>query len=338
MKAWERAGKKEIRRHGVMDGTTRIMAIELKVPVGKSFECLTIFNVYAPSTHGNKPEVVEAFWTKLENEIARMPEASTPIVGGDINARIGNRLSHPTSDEQYFGPCGDPYLNEAGARVIPMMQRCALRAISTFFDHGKHWTFKCNLTSQFKTLDHFLTHVRLSERIVDAKRIQGGPASDHDPIILKLQFKQRRRGIAPPKLAKPRITWDKLDDPETATEFEELAMANIRCLTSKGIPSAKAFLKAIVKAAEQTCAEDEVVKKGWFAAARGRLEPLIEARNAASEMQKLSPSKANSEAFRASRALLNKEVQKAKNRSEYEKALKIMDTIRTRPHKAWKKM
>jgi hypothetical protein len=31
MKAWIRAGKKEIRRHGTMDGTTRIMGIDLKV-------------------------------------------------------------------------------------------------------------------------------------------------------------------------------------------------------------------------------------------------------------------------------------------------------------------
>jgi hypothetical protein len=59
MKAWERAGKKDIRRHGVMDETTRIMAIELRVPVGKLFENLTIYNVYAPSTHGNAEEVVE---------------------------------------------------------------------------------------------------------------------------------------------------------------------------------------------------------------------------------------------------------------------------------------
>jgi hypothetical protein len=30
----------------------------------------------------------------------------------------------------------------------------------------------------------------------------GGPASDHDPIVLKLEFKQKRRGIAPPKLSR----------------------------------------------------------------------------------------------------------------------------------------
>ena len=31
-------------------------------------------------------------------------------------------------------------------------------------------------------------------------------------------------------------------------------------------------------------------------------------------------------------------MQRAKNRSEYKKARKIMESIRKRPHKAWKKM
>jgi hypothetical protein len=101
----------------------------------------------------------------------------------------------------------------------------------------------------------------------------GGPASDHDPIVLKLEFKQKRRGIVQPKLSKTGITWDKLNDQETAAEFQEVAMANLRELTSKGIPMAKAFSKTIVKAAEQTYTEDAPINKGWFATARTILEP-----------------------------------------------------------------
>jgi hypothetical protein len=57
--------------------------------------------------------------------------------------------------------------------------------------------------------------------MIDARWIIGGSASNHDPIILKLQFKQKRRGITAPKATKVRITWDKLDNPETAIKFEE---------------------------------------------------------------------------------------------------------------------
>jgi hypothetical protein len=67
--------KKDIRRHGVMDDTTRIMGIDLKVPSRNSyFKNLTIFNVYAPSTHRNDIKTVEDFWTKLEDEVVSLPK------------------------------------------------------------------------------------------------------------------------------------------------------------------------------------------------------------------------------------------------------------------------
>jgi hypothetical protein len=87
-----------------------------------------------------------------------------------------------------------------------MMQRCALGAASTFFQHRKYCAFKCHLTNKFKTVDHFLTNIRLSKRIVYVRPIMGGPVSHHDPIILKLQFKQKRKRNLPPKLAKVRIS------------------------------------------------------------------------------------------------------------------------------------
>jgi hypothetical protein len=63
-------------------------------------------------------------------------------------------------------------------------------------------------------------------------------------------------------------------------------MENIKQLVNKGLPKAKAFSKAVVKAAESTCIEADPAKSGWFAAARSILEPLIEARNKASELLK----------------------------------------------------
>jgi hypothetical protein len=81
LKVWERAGRKEMHRHGVMDDTTCIIVIDLKVLARNSFECITIYNVYAPSRHSNTAKVVKEFWTELENEIEGTPEGSTPIVG-----------------------------------------------------------------------------------------------------------------------------------------------------------------------------------------------------------------------------------------------------------------
>ncbi len=61
----------------------------------------------------------------------------------------------------------------------------------------------------------------------------GGPASDHDPIVLKLEFKQNRRGIAPPKLLRMRKTWNKLDGQETVAEFQQVVMTNLESPQAK---------------------------------------------------------------------------------------------------------
>jgi hypothetical protein len=107
---------------------------------------------------------------------------------------------------------------------------------------------------------------------------------------MKLLFqKKKSKGVPPPKPTKIRVSWDKLDEPEAVATFEEAALKNIRSLTSNGIPSTKAFLKAIVQAAEETCREDKPIKKGCFAAASEILKPLVVARNEASKKMKEDP-------------------------------------------------
>jgi hypothetical protein len=95
-----------------------------------------------------------------------------------------------------------------------MMQRCKLLTVSTYFQHQKYHTFKCNLTGTFKTVNHFLMHIKLGEKVCDAQCIIGGPPnSDHNPVVLKLRF-WHIRNEAPLRRSKPRIAWHKLNDPE----------------------------------------------------------------------------------------------------------------------------
>jgi hypothetical protein len=56
-------------------------------------------SINTPSKYGNIAEVTKEFWIELENQIKGTLKGSTPIVGGDINAHIGNRLSHPPSNK-----------------------------------------------------------------------------------------------------------------------------------------------------------------------------------------------------------------------------------------------
>ena len=115
-------------------------------------------------------------------------------------------------------------------------------------------------------------------------------------------------------------------------------MENIKKLTNKGLPTAKAFSNSTVKAAESTCIEDDPAKSGWFADARSILEPLIEMRNKTSELLKEQPSESNQSAFKEARPELERATRTANNRSEFKKATAIMRTMQSKPGEAWAKM
>jgi hypothetical protein len=48
LKAWDKAGNIIIKSNISIDGTVRMMSIDIAVPSNKTWETLTIFNVYAP--------------------------------------------------------------------------------------------------------------------------------------------------------------------------------------------------------------------------------------------------------------------------------------------------
>jgi hypothetical protein len=53
-----------------------------------------------------------------------------------------------------------------------------------------------------------------------------------------------------------------------------------------------------VEVTKQTCAKDELVKKGWFIAVSDVLKPLVVARNETSKKLKENSTQANNKAFR----------------------------------------
>jgi hypothetical protein len=129
----------------------------------------------------------------------------------------------------------------------------------------------------------------------------------------------------------------KLDNPKNAIKFKEVMMENIQQLINKGMPTAKAFSKAIVKASKSTCLEDDPAKPGWFADTCSILEPPMEAQNKASELLKEQPSGFNLLAFKKLQIDL-KVTMVAKNRSYYNKAIVIVKTMQSRPCEAWVRM
>jgi hypothetical protein len=153
LKAWDKAGNTIIKPDLAVDGTVRMMSIDIAVPSNKTWETLSIFNVYAPPSDYDEHQI-DHFWESLEQEISKKPTHCQIIVAGDINASIGNRSKFPEVP-RLLGPWGSSHTNLSGEKVVDMMTRLNLRAATSYFEHKKYWTWYDHRSGRHHQLDHF---------------------------------------------------------------------------------------------------------------------------------------------------------------------------------------
>jgi hypothetical protein len=87
-KTWDKADSTIIKPDVAVNGTVRMMSIDIAVPSNNTWETLSIFNVYAAPSDYDKDHI-NHFWESLEHQITKKPATCQIIVGGDINASIG---------------------------------------------------------------------------------------------------------------------------------------------------------------------------------------------------------------------------------------------------------
>jgi hypothetical protein len=92
-------------------------------------------------------------------------------------------------------------VNEAGGKLLELMQENELRAPHTYFKMKKNQqfaTFFDNLHEQERPLmlDFFLMSQKLGNRIIDMKifKPSGGPISDHHAVRMKLCLSNKMQG------------------------------------------------------------------------------------------------------------------------------------------------
>jgi hypothetical protein len=94
-KAWDKAGNTIIKPDVAVNGTVRMMSIDIAVPSNNTWETLSVYNVYAPPPSDYDKDHINHFWESLEHQITEKPATCQIIVGGDINAIIGNHSTLP---------------------------------------------------------------------------------------------------------------------------------------------------------------------------------------------------------------------------------------------------
>jgi hypothetical protein len=137
-------------------GTTRFMSITIKLEkLAKTsknkVKCkshnLALVSYYAPHS-GYPEEEIERATLEFSEFLSKVPANNTTvIIGADLNASIGTRISEdpvPSKEKdddselqgdtikELLGPHGNPHRNENGEKILNLMREHDLRAASTF--------------------------------------------------------------------------------------------------------------------------------------------------------------------------------------------------------------
>lgn len=163
----------------------RILQIRLKVERGN----LTVIAVYAPEE--NRKEESEKFYNSLQETLEKINKNDYMIIGGDLNARIGNRPI-----EGVVGTNGESTLNENGKLLREFATHNRLKITNSFFRkkdiHKYTWTARGSKS----IIDYIIVNNKLSSDVIDTTVQRGSDLyTDHYLVIAKIRIiaKWRKR-------------------------------------------------------------------------------------------------------------------------------------------------
>ena len=306
--AWKNAGNPDPFRPGNIAGlpTTRFMGINLRfIRKGKPDDYF-VGNIYGPhSDLCEKDEgLLDRFYNIVDSELAKLPQSTTIILGGDFNAGVGIR-QHDT-DKPILGPYGLPRLNNRGERVLDLARTRQLRVATMYFikkSYDTHINSRNGQRAPFQ-IDHFLCSQSLGARLTNAGKFNppGGVISDHNAIILSIRTHRRHKRNHANVPAEERICrpprpapkdWSALHrDPAVKSKFNLRVDTELRRTTERNPDEPLTptdFSEALNTAATETLPEKEQTESNWFADAEETLGPLRDAARSAHQRFRKTP-------------------------------------------------
>jgi hypothetical protein len=284
-----------------------------------------------------------------------------------------NGTSDDQSDnEDNIGPFGLDYLNEAGVDLTHLLKAKNMVAASTFFNHKNNCTWRSFRQSNTEKrqqlseeqrhsndhiettearvryqLDHFFTQKRFLSRIIDCRRAGDGAPSDHSAIRLTLRTASKlsriksKFNIRGSKKSKKRkrvpINWKLLRVEEMRLQFNN----ELRQIISKekadngNIPiSYASFIKATMRAAEETIQGEGRISKSWFEISKVELNRAIGLKNYWSNIWMLTDLEGARAKHSEARRNLKNAVKEAKRKWQNKRAEEIHN-MKFDPKSAW---
>ena len=187
----------------------RIMGLHLEFGQGKNRTKFFVVSTYLPCTgsqHHDFDTIVDDLTHLIERECKK---GVKPIIGGDLNARLGNRSHYGENVTKCLGPHGIRQdINDRGRTITNFLQQLKLCNPASYFKKDNYTTWisknvKKETTNKLHTLDYILMsyldfkyYIRDSAAITD-KLI---PSTDHYLVKMTITLKHHNVNNSTTKL------------------------------------------------------------------------------------------------------------------------------------------
>ena len=166
----------------------------------------TIISCYSP-TNVSDVTVAEDFYSDLANLIKEVPKHNMILVGGDMNAQVGEVHRKGTHFHEST--------NRNGKLLIELMKECGMVNLMTNYQKrkGKLWTFTYPNGTKAQ-LDHVLINKKWKNSAMDCEAYNSfySIRSDHRPISAKIRLSIRANVINKKKTTQHDWSQLRLDD------------------------------------------------------------------------------------------------------------------------------
>ena len=224
---------------------------------------ITVIHAYAP-TAASSDEDIEAFYSILEDALAKVHKKDIIIITGDWNAKIG---SDNTDWKSVIGRYGYGDRNERGERLLEFAATHSLYICNTRFEQKsqRKWTWASPDGVHKNMIDLILIQQRWKSSVINCRTFQSADiCSDHSLVLCNIRLRLKRLynkiqyririDVSHLKSEKIRECYSK----KLANDIAKIDLAeNLE-------EHAKKIEAAIKKAAEATIPASRSTKKPWI--------------------------------------------------------------------------
>ena len=179
---------------------------------------LALISCCSPTNVSTEEDAL-TFYTELMNVVHHVPKHNVLVIGGDMNAKIGNDVARVNSFHNTS--------NRNGEFMLDLIKECDLTNLSTSFciRNGKLWTHKYpnGIKAQ---LDHMLINRKWQNSVTNCESFNSYLllGSDHRPCSIKLRLCLRANRNA--KSKKKYYNWALLSSNENVKEAYTIEVKN----------------------------------------------------------------------------------------------------------------